>query len=129
MSLESEIAETVQKEIAAPKQKPINLAPFVAIGVIVATLFGGYYALNYVPAGTAKEECLRLANDNLTSRYSGRRMYDEVKVMDTWTKNGKRVVELGYFENSNDKSYMPRICVVGDGKVQIVSGFENWMWR
>jgi hypothetical protein len=109
---------------AVEQKRPINLAPIVAIGVIVAALFGGYYALNYIPADTAKAECLRLANDNLKKR-----LYEEVKVMDTWTKSGKRVVELGYFENQNDKSYMPRICVVGGGKVQIVSAFENWMWR
>jgi hypothetical protein len=49
--------------------------------------------------------------------------------MDTWTKSGKRVVELGFFEKKDSKRYTPRICVVGDGRVQIVSMFENWMYR
>src|SRR3954469_24240532 len=95
----------------------------VAVGAI--GLFG-YWVFNQpaVSAEHAKTECTRFANENLKTN-----LYNNVRAMDTWSKNGKRVVELGYFETKDAKSYMPRICVVGDGKIQIVSILENGMWR
>jgi hypothetical protein len=105
--------------------KPINLAAPVIIGGAVAMLGLGAWLVMSGPdvsAADAKTECLSLATENMRT---GR----DVRVMDTWTKKGKRVVELGYFSDRNSKSYTARVCVVGEGRVQIVSAFENWMWR
>ena len=107
--------------------KPINLAPFVAIGVIVATLAIGAWVFVTTPGVStelAKTECLKLANENTRPG-----LYSDIRVMDTWAKNGKRVVELGYFDSRRDKSYTSRVCVVDTARIQIVSMFENWMWR
>jgi hypothetical protein len=111
------------------QRKPRNIAPLIFLGVLAVLGYAGYCLLTYIPADVGREECLRLANDNLTSSYSGRRLYDDVRVMDTWTKNGKRVVELGYFKRPGDTTYSARICVVGGGKVAIVSAFEAGAWR
>jgi hypothetical protein len=77
-----------------------------------------------VSAEYAKNECVVFAKENET-----RIPWRDIRVMDHWVKKGKRVVELGYFDSPRDKSYTARICVVGDGRIQIVSAFENWMWR
>jgi hypothetical protein len=94
--------------------KPINLASPVIISGAVAMLGLGAWLVMSGPdvsAADAKAECLSLATENMRT---GR----DVRVMDTWTKKGKRVVELGYFSDRNSKSYTARVCVVGEGRVQ-----------
>src|SRR5262245_42677944 len=74
----------------------------------------------------ASGECVRFAEQHKDElAFFGK---NKVKAMETWTKNGKFVVELGFFEEGKS-TYFPRICVVGNGYVQIVSVFENNAWR
>jgi len=107
--------------------RPINLAPFAFIGVIAAVLVVGAWVVVNTPGVStelAKTECLKLANENTRPG-----LYSDIRVMDTWAKNGKRVVELGYFDDRKGKSYTSRVCVVDTTRIQMVSMFENWMWR
>jgi hypothetical protein len=104
----------------------MSVKSIASLAVVGGLGLFGYWALNLptITAAQAKTECVRFANENLSQR-----LYEDVRAMETWSKKGYRVVELGYFETKNSKRYTPRICVVGDGRIQIVSMFENWMWR
>ena len=52
----------------------------------------------------------------------------QIKVVSSWLKHGKVVVELGLFQQG-ENTYLPRICVVGNGTIQIVSILESGAWR
>jgi hypothetical protein len=73
----------------------------------------------------ANDECVKFAKDNQAKLFftSG-----DIRAVDSWIKNGKIVVELGAFQG-NGTTYMPRLCVVGGGTIQIVSLLEAGAWR
>jgi hypothetical protein len=73
----------------------------------------------------AKDECVKFAEENRSRLFVNP---GTIRALDQWMKNGKIVVELGAFE-PNSNSYTPRLCVLGGGRVQIVSIFENNAWR
>jgi hypothetical protein len=94
----------------------MNVARGVAAAVIAATLGFAAWVLVTDPsesAEVARTECIRLASDNLNER-----LYADVRIMENWTKRGKDVVELGYFKEKSNRSYMRRICVVGNGRLR-----------
>ncbi|MDB5596223.1 MAG: hypothetical protein JWM36_3184 [Hyphomicrobiales bacterium] len=73
----------------------------------------------------ASSECVKFAEANRDKLFAGK---SKIKAMESWLKNGKAVVELGGYNEGEDK-YTPRLCVVGGGSIQIVSVFENGTWR
>jgi hypothetical protein len=75
----------------------------------------------------AKAECVKFAEDNKAKMFFGEDG-NTIKAVDMWMKNGKVVVEVGSFSGTST-SYMPRLCVVGGGNIQIVSVLENAAWR
>ena len=99
--------------------------------VIPAALVAGWAYLGFPSPETlshyssAKNECVEFAEKNRDKLFQNGRT---IKAVDSWFKNGKIVVELGAFD-SGSTSYMPRICLVGGGSIQIVSMFEAGSWR
>lgn len=74
----------------------------------------------------AKDECVKFVESHrgdITFLSSG-----EIRAVDSWWKHGRIIVEVGNFQGSDD-TYIPRLCVVGDGTIQIVSILENNAWR
>lgn len=76
--------------------------------------------------------CKEFVIDKLESKYT-----HEAHVFDTYTKDGKIVVEVGYRYNEDYKwkrdgdSYSVRICVYDEekGTISIPSVFEMGQWR
>jgi hypothetical protein len=100
--------------------------------LMIAVVVGGYWISKGTPnpalffAGSAaKEECLRLANENKGSSF----FIDNVDITanDTWLKDGKRVVQL--LQDKNGDGINQIMCVYGNGMVQIPSMFEQGKWR
>lgn len=79
----------------------------------------------FFAGSSAKEECLRLANENKGSSI----MFNsnEITANDTWLKDGKRVVQLLQMNDNNGMNQI--MCVYGNGMVQIPSLFEQGRWR
>jgi hypothetical protein len=93
------------------------------IGVLAGWAYLGFMSpITLLNGSYAKEECVRLATDNNKSKRI-------IKPMEMHAKNGKWVVELGYYDNEDDNSYWPRVCVVDSSTVKIVSLFESNLWR
>ena len=99
---------------------------------MVLIIAAGYWIAKGTPnpalffAGSAaKEECLRLANENKGSSF----MFNsnEITANDTWLKDGKRVVQL--LQKDDDRGMNQIMCVYGNGMVQIPSLIEQGRWR
>ena len=99
--------------------------------ILVVLLITGYWISKGTPnpslffaTNTAKNECLKLANENLDSLlFSGT---GKIEARKSWLKGGKRVVQL---IQENDKNIRQIMCVYGNGVVQIPSLFEQGRWR
>jgi hypothetical protein len=90
--------------------------------VPMPAFIGGY--------ANAGEECLKLARGNKDIMNGMKTLgFSHVRVNgSTWTRRGKTVVELAFYEEENS-TFFPRICTVGDGTVEIVSLFEGNYWK
>ena len=73
---------------------------------------------------SAKDQCVQFAEKHKDVFGADK----TIQAMSTWMKNGKIVVEIGAFKKDED-TYMPRICVIGGGRIEIVSILENSAWR
>jgi hypothetical protein len=101
--------------------------------VFVAALFGLWAYFGFPSPVTlaewpsAKQDCVDFAEKHKSELF-----FDSaskpIKAVDSWLKNGKVVVEIGAFDDT-DATYMPRLCVVGGDRIQIVSILENAAWR
>jgi hypothetical protein len=79
----------------------------------------------FIAGSYAKEVCLELANEN-----KGKLMFNknEIKVNDSWIKNGKRVVRL--IQKEDDGDLNSTLCIYDlSGMVQIPSIIEQGRWR
>lgn len=78
----------------------------------------------FFTGNTAKEECLRLANENKAKLFffNG----NEITANDTWLKDGKRVVQMLQKDEDGMRQIM---CLYGNGMVQIPSALEQGRWR
>jgi hypothetical protein len=72
------------------------------------------------------EDCVQFAEKHKEDLFFGRGQ--TIRAVNSWIKNGKVVVEVGAFKD-DDSSYIPRICVIGGGTIQIVSILESGAWR
>lgn len=78
----------------------------------------------FFAGSAAKEECLRLAEENKGSMFligNG-----ELEANNTWIKDGKRVVQL-IQESSGGMSQI--MCLYGNGMVSIPSALEQGRWQ
>jgi uncharacterized protein YecT (DUF1311 family) len=73
----------------------------------------------------AQEQCVKFAQEHKELFTDPSR---KIRAVNSWIKNGMIVVEIGSFKTGED-TYLPRICVVGGGAIQIVSILENNAWR
>ena len=114
------------KSSPTPKRKR-NLQ-WSAVGAVV---FGAWAYTGFMGPITllngmfAKEECVRLANENKS------RFFNEgqtIKAVDSWIKNGKWVVALGVFTEGKS-AFTSRTCVVDGSHVRIVSLIEQGFWQ
>lgn len=103
----------------------------VLLAVIVAV--AGWWAWVGFPSPdtlmhrtTASQECVDFAEKHRAELFFNTR--GEVRATRSWLKNGHVVVELGAFE-SGATSYLPRICIIGGGRIEIVSILEMGAWR
>ena len=96
----------------------IAIAYWVSKGTPNPTLF--------FSSGTAKEQCLELANKNKGSNFIFNKDGD-IWANDTWLKDGKLVVQL--LQNDGDDSINQIMCVVGNGMIAIPSLLEQGRWR
>src|SRR5436305_9997818 len=71
---------------------------------------------------TAANQCVKFADDNKQKLFFGSE--EQVRAIGSWLKKGRIVVEVGAFE-PGEKSFIPRLCVVGRGRIEIVSILEN----
>jgi hypothetical protein len=108
-----------------------GLSPLLILGLIA---FGGWAYFGFpspvtlINWSSAEQECVKFATENQNKG----KLFDYnqiIKATGSWIKNGKIVVEIGAFQNANDTSYTPRICVIGGGRIEIVSLMENNVWR
>jgi hypothetical protein len=100
---------------------------------VLAAIFGLWAYFGFPSPDTliewpsAKQDCVDFAEKHKSDLF-----FDSagkpIKAVDSWLKNGKVVVEVGAFTDS-DATFMPRLCVVGGGTIQIVSILENAAWR
>jgi hypothetical protein len=72
----------------------------------------------------AKEECVRLADENQGSMMILANV--DVVANDTWLKDGKRVVQLTQTDGGQIRTIM---CLYGNGMVAIPSMLEQGRWR
>jgi hypothetical protein len=116
---------------ARPNVTLAGLSPLLILGLIA---FGGWAYFGFPSPVTlmnwssAEQECVKFAKEN---QNKGKLFdYDKIiKATGSWIKNGKNVVEIGAFQHANDTTYTPRICVIGGGRIEIVSILENNVWR
>jgi hypothetical protein len=101
--------------------------------VVIAIIFGAWAYFGFpspdtlLNLATAKDQCVKFAAENKGKLFFGKDSA-EIKAVSMWMKNGRVIVEIGAFEQS-ETTYMPRLCVVGGGQIQIVSMLENAAWR
>jgi hypothetical protein len=102
--------------------------------LIVVAVLGGAWAYSGFPSPdallelfSAKQDCVAFAQKHKSKLFFG--SGDKpIKALSSWLKNGRVVVEIAEF-NSDDDTYVPRLCVIGGGTIQIVSVLENAAWR
>ena len=103
-------------------------------GLFSRLLYSGYGLISGSPHlgpslnGPARSKTALISPENTGINSSSNSPNKPIRAVDSWVKNGKVVVELGAFAN-DDTSFMPRLCVVGGGTIQIVSVLENGAWR
>jgi hypothetical protein len=100
--------------------------------LVVLIVAAGYWISKGTPnpvlfftANSAKQECLRLANEN-----KGTVLFlddnETINANDTWLKDGKRVVQLLQKDGDGMNQIM---CIYGNGMVEIPSILEQGRWR
>lgn len=88
----------------------------------------GYPALSAVADWSgAKSECVNLAQENKTDLLPDG--VGNIKAESQWIRKGKNVVELSLRKYESDKSFSSRLCVVGDGSVEIVPALSQETWK
>jgi hypothetical protein len=110
---------------AFPKLSPLLILALIVLGVWAYFGFASPDTLAHW--ATAGEDCVKFAEKNKEKLFFG--SGKNIKAMSSWIKNGKVVVEIGAFQNNDDTTYSPRICVIGGGTIQIVSILESGAWR
>jgi len=101
----------------------------ILIGVAVAIFLTYRYSepmINYAQAG---EECVKFAEKNdLHIAFDPDPDDKQIFVAKKWISGTYVVVELGQ-KVAKKGSFQSRLCVLGDGQVQIPSAFEQWQFR
>ena len=99
--------------------------------LMVLVIGGGYWIAKGTPepalffsGNVAKEECLRLANENKDNSFLFKN--GDIKANKSWIKDGKRVVQLTQKDGDTINMIM---CLYGDEMVQIPSVLEQGRWR
>ena len=99
--------------------------------LVVLIVAAGYWISKGTPspslffaADSAKQECLRLANENKGTSLLFNN--ETIKAHDTWLKDGRRVVQLLQKDGDGIKQIM---CIYGNGMVQIPSLLDQGKWR
>lgn len=95
------------------------------IGLGVWAYFGFPSPDTLLHWSSANDECVKFAEDNKAKLFFSP---GDIRAVSSWLKNGRIVVELGAFQRDGT-TYMPRLCVVGGGAIQIVSILEAGAWR
>ena len=123
----------LQQNNAHPNSKRIeinnNYVGYLFVLVIVVFVAGYWISKGspnptlFFAANDAKRECLSLANKNKGTFLLNNK---EIKVNDTWIKNGKRVVQLVQGKGDDIDFIM---CIVGNGMVEIPGMLEQGKWR
>ena len=98
--------------------------------LIVLIIAAGYWISLGTPnpslffaADSAKQDCLRLANENKGSFVFNN---ETIRANDTWLKDGKRVVQL---LQDDDDGINQIMCIYGNDMVSIPSMLEQGKWR
>lgn len=97
---------------------------------VLATLsFVGCFGPSDEQLQRAQTECENFVLEKVANKYR-----DETHIFDTFTKDGKIVVEVGYREKNRswgDDSYSVRICLYDEeqGRIQIPSVFNMGQWK
>jgi hypothetical protein len=111
-------------------EKTSILAGIGYFSIGAAVVAGGIYLfINTSPytEADAQRECQSLAENF----FNDDEFFPDVdiRVGSTWVKNGARVAQVEIREDPSDLSFNPRICVLQDGQVRLVSVFEQAAWR
>ena len=100
--------------------------------IVVFVIAAGYWMSKGTPnpalffAGdSAKQECLRLANENKDSMFFFNN--ETIRANDTWLKDGKRVVQL--LQDDDGDGMKQIMCIYGNGMVEIPSMLNQGKWR
>lgn len=107
----------------------MKLSPLL---ILLALVIGAWAYLDFPSLNTllewpvAKDECVKFAEKNKGGLFF--ESDGEIRAFDSWWKHGKIVVEVGALK-ANEDTFVPRLCVVGNGTIQIVSILENGTWR
>lgn len=115
-----------------PEQTPVKPVTRPYLRFLVGLLIlAGYWISKGAPdpiliftEDSAKEECLRLANENKGKSIMLSK--DPIEARNTWLKDGKRVVQL---IQTKDEDIKQILCIYGNGLVQIPSLLEQMRWR
>jgi hypothetical protein len=114
-----------------PRRSFGNFAPLAVLAAVatVALSSWGYYGFpdpdTFAHYNTAQQECVDFATKAKWANFTDTKP-KPWQAFSQWMRHGRIVVEIGQLE---DGRYMPRLCVVGGGQIEIVSGLENWEWR
>ena len=100
--------------------------------LVVVVLASGYWIslgtpnpILFFAGDSAKQECLRLANENKDSLFFFNN--GAIRANNTWLKDGKRVVQL--LQEDDDDGINQTMCIYGNDMVQIPGMLEQGKWR
>ena len=105
--------------------------PIIAT-VIALVAFGTWFYFGFPSPevllfeSSARDQCVKLAEKSRFQVFftdNG----EKIRAVDSWIKNGKRVVQIGLFQT--ETTYIPRLCIVDRSTVQIVPLAEQGLWR
>jgi hypothetical protein len=116
--------------LTPPLPRRLLLSPILVLLVIafgVWAYFGFPSPDTLASLSSAKQDCVDFAEKHKDQLFFGG-SDQTIQAVDSWMKNGKIVVEIGAFKNNSD-AFLPRICVVGNGRIEIVSVLESAAWR
>jgi hypothetical protein len=109
------------------KMKTNNWKTLLILGLIG---YGIYYYSDVVAYwNDAESDCIRFATENhVNPAWTPDPNDNKLFVVNKYVRHGKVIVELGQ-RQADHKSFNSRLCVLGDGHIEIPSLLEQWQYR